>query len=360
MGELLARTLLREAADPGQGPDEFDTPLVDVYMRRSADPELGFELRPGADATWRHTRVRIHASECRRIALEERHESSALRLAVIGDSTAFGWGVEYAESYPELVRRALEEHTARPVELLNFATPGFNCRQNRRTYELRARAARPELLIVHYDPNDSAPNAGPAAGPALGDDLFGSALLGLLRRRWSGRELLESSASPLQANPMILGFRYAGPEYEEALSELAELGRRARADGMTPLLMVFNAGLVREDPLAGVWPSDPHELERLQRADPRAFARRARSLGFRTLLHEPVAARARAAGFEVVDIYAPAQARMSERDWQSLRPLWLSKSDNHPNAEGHRFLAELVSQAFISRPAYAELLGRAR
>jgi lysophospholipase L1-like esterase len=337
---------------------ELHTPLVQAYMRPSADPELGFELQPGVDISWRHTRVRIHPRESRRVApAAEDEDPLTLRLGVLGDSTAFGWGVEFEASYPERVRRALAERTGRCVVLRNFATPGFNSRQNRRTFETRVREWRPELLIVHYDHNDTAPNARPEADEltsVYGDNVLGSALLELVLQRLRAHELVARSTRATEVNPTILGFRYSGPEYERSLAELAELARQAREVGIVPLLLVFNAGLVLER--ADVpWPSDPAELARLQAADARAFAQLARSIGFRKLLHEPLEARAAATGFEVLDTYAPAQARMQAHGWQSLRPLWLSKTDNHPNPEGHAFLAELVNAALFTRPAYAAL-----
>lgn len=358
--ELCVRLRFADEVDAARLQAREEATRITPFVRRSLDPELGFELAPGVELEWHGTHVRIHPEEPRRIERgPEPAEEGALRLAVIGDSTAFGWGVEVAQSYAELVRAGLEARSGRRVVLRNWATPGFNSRQNRVTYRDQVRAWRPEILLVHYDHNDTAPNEGPATrglAPAFGDNPLHSALLKLLRRRLEARALEDASSGPgAGENELLMGFRTAGPEYEQGLAELAELGRAARADGLVPLLLVFNAGLVREDAGAPAWPRTEAERARLEAADRRAFARLARSVGFRELLHAPLAARAAAMGFEVLDTYAPAQERMRMRGWDSLRPLWLSREDNHPGPEGHAFLAELVLAALAAREPYRTL-----
>lgn len=350
--ELFVRWRWADEVDQARLEAQEEATRITPFVRPSLDRALGFELVPGARLVWHKTSVRIATDEPRRTGrAPELLSPEALRLAVLGDSTAFGWGVEFEESYPELVRAGLEARLSRPVVLRNWATPGFNCRQNRITYEQRVRAWRPHVLIVHYDHNDTAPNEGPSAkrlAPEFGDNPLHSALLKWLLRRRASQELTDELSRSTDGNRLIQGFRYAGPEYEVALAELAELARLARADGLVPLLLVFNAGLVREEASAPAWPRDEAESAWLA-GDRRASARLMRSVGFRELLHVPLAARAGAMGYAVLDTYAPAQELMRARGWDSLRPLWLSKQDNHPGREGQAFLARLLLAAMEER-----------
>ena len=330
-----------------------------AFTRPSRDPGVGFELDPGVDVEWNGTRVRVHPREPRRVppGWEEADDAvgageRAIRLAVVGDSTPFGWGVAYDEGYCARLRRLLEESSGRPVELRNYATPGYNSRQNRLAYERHARAWKPHVLLVHYDPNDAAPNPEDPGrmAPEFGDNPLHSALWKLLRRRVRrAAELEDDTTDPAAAEPdqLFFGFRVAGPDYDRHLEELRLLGEAAGEDGAAALVLVFNAGLVRAEPDAGAAP------EAVAGAAPGGrLTRRQRDEGFRRLIHEPLRRRLPTFGYEVLDLYGPAQELMRERGWDTLRPLWLSKEDNHPSARGHAFLAALVHEALTTREPF--------
>jgi hypothetical protein len=148
-----------------------------------------------------------------------------------------------------------------------------------------------------------------------------------------------------------MGYRVAGPEYDEHLEELRLLAELARADGLEPVLFFFDAGLTRESATESSESEGPPAPD----AERRRNIRQMRSLGAYRLLHAPLDARASALGFHVVDTYAAAQELIRARGWDSLRPLWLSKEDNHPNAEGHAFLARILYEALTTTAPYREL-----
>ena len=69
--------------------------------------------------------------------------ASAARIACVGDSYTYGWGVELDESYPKQLEKCLSSHA--PREVLNFGVFGYNARQVEETLrqsreQLRQRA----------------------------------------------------------------------------------------------------------------------------------------------------------------------------------------------------------------------------
>ncbi len=86
------------------------------------------------------------------------------RVALLGDSFAFGYGVEDDEVVAERMRERLEQTLVgapgpdgtpvERVEVLNFAVAGFGQAEQLVTYEHKVRAYKPDLVIVFYFDND--------------------------------------------------------------------------------------------------------------------------------------------------------------------------------------------------------------
>jgi len=316
---------------------------IAAFTRASALPELLYELRPGTRMTWLGVPLAIDADEPRRVAEDSGDEAEdaagdeaedAVRIALLGDSTAFGWGVRYAESYGEQLRRRLEAASGRRVVLRNYAVPGYNSHHNRVTLAERVLPWRPDLVLLHYDHNDADPIQSEPHGymePEFGDNALGSALLKFVRRRlhaWR-HATFTSSAGDDPENPerFLHAYRYAGPQYERSLEELQRLHDLAAARDIPVLVLIFNAWLrATGDPASDPW--------------------------YR-LLHAPLMERLTGMGFAVVDLYGPAQLLMRERGWSDLRPLWRSPADPHPRPAGHRFLAQVLERAIAAQPHLA-------
>jgi len=98
-------------------------------VRRSPNPRLGFELRPGAVAA-AEVDYRINAAGLRGPEVEEEKSAGVVRVAVLGDSIAFGYGVAEADAFPRQLEGLL--NTGRRdgrAEVLNFGVPGYNLDQ---------------------------------------------------------------------------------------------------------------------------------------------------------------------------------------------------------------------------------------
>ena len=150
---LLAHTprvpLLRALARDFYG--SFDRAIIqmDEHFARY-DPELLYTLRPGRFVFAQ----REFAHEFRVNALGVRDDEAALEgpeIVVIGDSVAMGWGVAQDETFAALIARA----TGRRV--LNAAVSSYGTVREMRMLE-RVDRRRLEWLIVQYNRNDAGEN----------------------------------------------------------------------------------------------------------------------------------------------------------------------------------------------------------
>jgi lysophospholipase L1-like esterase len=124
-------------------------------IRRSANPRLRYELRPRARAA-AEVDYRINAAGLRGPEVAEEKPAGVRRVAVLGDSIAFGYWVADEDAFPRQLERIFSEGNppVRRVEVLNFGVPGYNLEQS--TEVLRSRALRfaPDAIVVALCLND--------------------------------------------------------------------------------------------------------------------------------------------------------------------------------------------------------------
>ncbi len=71
-----------------------------------------------------------------------------IRVAVLGDSLPFGWGVPPGEAFPAVLETALNPGGAARFEVLNFAAPGFTVYHALQQYETLVHNFQPDILIL--------------------------------------------------------------------------------------------------------------------------------------------------------------------------------------------------------------------
>lgn len=300
----------------GFAPELCQVPLG--RFRLSANPRLGYEPVPGVN--WGgdlEGSDRFYAFRGAGNSLGFRDVEHALakpdgvlRIVVLGDSIAAGWGVERTEElFAPTLERLLAERGQR-AEVINLGVVGYNTTQEVEMLKLRGLAYRPDLVLVAHCINDVEPATqsvvlatllnrepgGPAA--ALAGQL---ALPPVLRRSafcrwvWSGvRSRTQRGAS-----------RAPGDSVPEAFAELARL---ARQYDFGVLVVAF-----------------PELL------DVRPYRRHTERAWVRTLANQ--------SGFMVLDLLAPFRACAEG-------PLDALGSDAlHPNAAGHRCAAAAMADA---------------
>lgn len=300
------------------------------YRALSDDPLLYYELKASLQMTFGGMPVRTDANG-RRVPDEppsatDRPPGEPVRLAMLGDSSAFGWKVAYADTYAELARQQLEQAWSRPVELINFAVPGYNAEQESRLLQTQVLASQPDLILWHYDHNDADPilsfSEPLVLAPTWGDNPLGSALIKALRRRMELRRLA-GRLLQIEEYERFGGYIRDGLLYDRHLDALRRAAALARQADVPMLLIIFDAD---------VHPPGKHGAH---------FE----------VLHEGLLSVLGSLGVTVLDLYPRYRAELETRGWTDLSDWWLAPDDHHPNAAGHAFIAAQIAETVLATPS---------
>lgn len=79
--------------------------------------------------------------------------SDVLRIAVIGDSVAFGYGLKDEDSFPRMLEASLQQKGLK-VEVINFAVCGYGLEAYPEVYRTKIRSFKPDLVLLAYVLND--------------------------------------------------------------------------------------------------------------------------------------------------------------------------------------------------------------
>ena len=242
------------------------------------------------------------------------------RIAILGDSTAMGWGVEDFETYAALLEERLDDgQRPRETEVLNFAIAGLNSNGILQRLEDLALEFDPDVVVYGYSINDI---DGPAYRRSLDREyaasLFrddsSSYLWRWLRPRWLAfRELMwtprGSFAFELDDN------YFRNPEawgvVQRNFDRLARLGDAFGFCGVVlvqPQLQALNA----------LHPYTRH--------------------------YDAIANAARNSRLVAVESLERFRQEEASR-------LWVSPTDRHANARGHAVFAEVLADALDDLPA---------
>ena len=283
-------------------------------VRASADPEIVYELKPGLRGRFAGQPFEISSQGLRDREYPRQKPPGTLRIAGLGDSVMFGWGVGQPELYLEVLERRLNGAPRTPrVEVLNFAVPGYNTAMEVAVFERKALAFDPDLVILHFVPNDL----------ALPPFLQPPRRLGSLGRSF----LLELVRNRLQGLPGLREPRLF-PRDAESPSDPRQVPERYRhmvgEDGFRRA-MARLATLTRERSL-------PVIVITLQQAEePWTLVRQVvEEHGFHLLVTGPT----------FLSYLAEHGIEPSRQGWGET--LWVSPRDSHPNALGHRLYAEML------------------
>lgn len=301
------------------GPPEPEGPPLSSFLQPSADPLLDFEVRRNAEKPFGRGLVRTNA-EGRRVldpsAAQPEGPPDALRVAILGDSTCFGWRLPYERTYVPRLQQLVREELGLELQLRNHCVPGYDAAQCLRVLETQVLPWEPDLLLWHYDHNDAHPGTN-RRGVASA-----SRLVSLIQRRLQGRD--ERGLTPEdEILPVDGAFQLAsGPSWERHREALERMAQLVRERELAHLFIVFDSVLDR----AG------HD-----------------GLHY-TRLHVPLLELLAEQGLTVFDSFDPYQAKMAAEGWDDLSPQYLSHDplDAHPDQFGHAWVARQVLDALLA------------
>lgn len=122
-------------------------------FRLSDDPRLRYELAP--NATDGETTISSAGLRDREFSLAK--PPGVFRIACIGDSITFGFGLPAADSYPKRLENLLNAccaATNQHYEVMNFGVPGYNLKEIAETLRSRVPKYKPDLVVYGYCLND--------------------------------------------------------------------------------------------------------------------------------------------------------------------------------------------------------------
>ncbi|HEX9638286.1 MAG TPA: SGNH/GDSL hydrolase family protein [Acidobacteriota bacterium] len=291
------------------------------FVRLSSNHRLGFELIPRSEGEFRGARIRINDA-----GFFDRERSQAkpprvYRIAALGDSILFGWGVPIELRGTSLLERFLNRTAAADwrYEVLNFAVPGYNTMIEAELLRSRVLAYQPDAVLLSfcYDNDYQLPSF--IARPLPLRTLNHSYLLDLLDagRRGSAREALRAGLLTTDPNRVPPEYRplVGWPRTYEALEEIRAL---AAARGLPAFFVLdyywlerWNGGkIAHNDDLARLY----RKVEQLD--------------------------------YQIVDAAAELLDYLGRHQYHSIA-LWLHRRDVHPNPIKHAIVAKAIYRRLV-------------
>jgi lysophospholipase L1-like esterase len=232
-------------------------PVPRRLLERGAGGTPPYRLRPGERLRVLERDVRVSSLGLRGPELAPRPPEGTRRALVLGDSVAFGWGLDEAESYPARLAEALARRGV-AAEVVNAGVPGYSIADEAALYRELLPALAPDAVVLAVSLNDftPAPSLSPlgilvgfGAEPAPGW-LAHSELLAFLRWRFGALRALESdpdrgSRAALYLRAAAIASRkrfYAqadAPGWEPIERGLRELRDATRGAGSPLLVAIF-------------------------------------------------------------------------------------------------------------------------
>jgi lysophospholipase L1-like esterase len=238
--------------------------------------------------------------------------SRDLVIMVLGDSYAFGYGVEEGESFPALLELELSRaHAATQVRVVNLGIPGYDTSQELATLREWGPRLRPRIVLLQYHLNDLQrhPEAGSSTAPepALAQVRRHVHLLRLVLPWLAALSRQVGLNPPTTATAEVAAYVNDEPAWQANRRALLDLFAAARELDAVPGVLVV-----------------PYLVD-LSERHPAAPA------------YQVVVRFCDSVGVPVVNAFEQFRGERAGR-------FWISPFDGHPNAAGHVILARAALQ----------------
>jgi len=125
----------------------------DVFLK---DHDLFWRLRPNRTIVSEFFEGKSYHINRQGFRGDDFHiEKKGLRIAILGNSCSFGWGVDDDESFAGRLQAMLRNTPGfDSAEVYNFSVPGYSSFQGVRNYQKYVRPYKPDILLVTFAWND--------------------------------------------------------------------------------------------------------------------------------------------------------------------------------------------------------------
>jgi len=124
-------------------------------LTASPNPRLVYELIPSLDVLWAGHEVKTNSDGCRDDEFVRPKPAGTIRIAVLGDSTSFGWKVDEQDAYPDVLEQVFNQFSKGPkFDVMNFALPGYNTAMERESLVAKGLPLEPDLVVLQFEGND--------------------------------------------------------------------------------------------------------------------------------------------------------------------------------------------------------------
>ncbi len=278
-------------------------------MKRDAQVDgMGHEHEPGIEARLMGTDVKINTLGLRDGEYSLEKDDNVLRILALGDSITFGWGVDIDDTYTKVLERTLNDRGAEesPIrfEVINSGVGNYNSVMEAAYLSERGLMLEPDVVMLGYFLNDAEPLPVPSGGLLAEHSylyVFAASGFDAISRQFLGRGDWRDYYSGL--------YKPSNPGWKDCQAALRRLADACHQRDI-PLLVL----LIPELHLLGA------------------------DYPFRDV-HQQVADLFTKQDVEVLDA-------TTAFDGEDPQTLWVSRQDAHPNAKGHRILAEAINARF--------------
>ncbi len=130
-----------------------------VSLRTIVQPNTSdriiYELKPNITERFEHVMITTNSAGLRSPEIPVKKPANTYRVAVLGDSYTFGWGVEQDRPFPRVMEEELNrEQGDRRFEVLNFGVPGYATFQEVAEFLEKGPQFEPDAVIVYVISND--------------------------------------------------------------------------------------------------------------------------------------------------------------------------------------------------------------
>jgi len=114
---------------------------------------LVYELHPGYEIKSLNAKISEQGLNDRYFPPEK--QPGTFRIAVVGDSTSFGWKVGAKKGFPKILETLLNKEHPGKFEVINFSVPGYNTSQEFEVIKEKVMLLQPDMVILCFCGNDT-------------------------------------------------------------------------------------------------------------------------------------------------------------------------------------------------------------